>query len=42
MNDPEEDKAQQEYLRAWKRRKGCFHWLLALAFAAVWLATVVM
>ena len=28
-----EDAEQAEYLRAWRRRRGCLHWLMALGVA---------
>jgi len=33
MNTPREDAEQVEYLRQWRKRRGCLHWLWLLAAA---------
>lgn len=40
MNTPQDDRDQAEYLRQWKNRRGCLHWLWVLALALILLWSI--
>jgi len=33
MNTPQDDDEQAAALRRWRKRRGCFHWLITLTLA---------